>query len=74
MLRGAKPVADCSVTLPLTTVEAPVKVTSSSCLPELEDLADTDSKSSSDDPTTEEGVPELTVQIVQAKSGYASRC
>ena len=53
MLRGgAKPVADRAVTLPLTIVDAPTDVASSGCLPELEDLADTDSGSSADESAT----------------------
>jgi hypothetical protein len=69
MLRGgAKPVADSPVTLPPTTLELEVEASSSSCLPALDDLADTDSGSSSDETGMDDGSPELTVQVVQAKS------
>ena len=69
MLRGgAKPVADCPVTIPATTLELEGEVSSLNCLPALEDLEDTDSGSSSDDDGKDEHGPELTVQVVQAKS------
>ena len=69
MLRGgAKPVADCPVTLPATTLELEAGASSWSCLPALDDLADTDSGSSSEDTGMDHGSPELTVQVVQAKS------
>ena len=69
MLRGrAKPVADCRVTLPATTLEIDGEAPRLNCLPALDDLEDTDSGSSSEDEGRDDGYPELTVPLVQAKS------
>lgn len=69
MLRGgAKPVADCPVTIPATTVDLEGEASNLNCLPALEDLEDTDSGSSSDDEGKDENAPELTIQVIQAKS------
>ena len=69
MLRGgAKPVSDTPVTLPATTVHIDDEAPSVNCLPELDDLADTDSGSSSEDESPHGGTPGLTMTVVQAKS------
>ena len=69
MLRGgAKPVSDAPVTLPSTTVQIDGEAPSMNCLPALDDLADTDSGSSSEEEIRQDGSPELTMTVVQAKS------
>ena len=69
MLRGgAAPVADLPVTIPVTAVDLEGETSTGNCLPALEDLADTDSGSSSDNEEHAEGAPELTLQVVRAKS------
>ena len=69
MLRGgAKPVSDTPVTLPATTVHIDDEAPSVNCLPELDDLADTDSGSSSEDESPHGGTPGMTMTVVEAKS------
>ena len=69
MLRGgAAPVADLPVSIPVTAVDLEGEISTGNCLPALEDLADTDSGSSSDNEEQAEGAPELTLQVVRAKS------
>ena len=73
MLRGgAKPPFDCAVTLPLTTLDVNQKSAVQVCLPALTDLAGTDSGRSNDEAATQDVSPELTVQIVQARSSASS--
>ena len=69
MLRGgAKPVADCPVSIPVTAVDLEGEASNLNCLPDLDDLADTDSGSSSEDDGHDDNAPELTMQVIQAKS------
>ena len=69
MLRGgARPVSDAPVTLPAATVEIDVEAPSVNCLPALDDLADTDSGSSSEEEIQHDGTTEPTMPVVQAKS------
>ena len=69
MLRGrAKPVSDAPVALPTTTVQIDGEAPSVNCLSALDDLADTDSGSSSEEEVRHDGAPELTMTVVQAKS------